>query len=67
MKKEKVLVEISYDEEAGAVYIKLLNREVKETVSKTVLLDLDKDGKIIGIEILDVKKVRVIPSELTFL
>lgn len=47
---------ISYDKDADAMYIKLAdgefgkNREVQEGV----ILDLDGDGRVLGIEILDV-------------
>jgi uncharacterized protein YuzE len=46
---------ISFDRDAGAGYIKLADASVAETreVHPSVLLDLDVNGGLIGIEILD--------------
>ena len=57
---------ITYDPEADALYIAL--REVAATdgidIEEGVSVDLDKDGHIVGIEILDASK-RLTPEELT--
>jgi uncharacterized protein YuzE len=50
-------MKITYDEEADALYIQFQPQaKVKETVKirEGVLCDIDKEGKIFGIEILDV-------------
>ena len=50
-----------FDKEADAAYIyfkEIGNGEVAETVSlnDSINIDLDKDGKVLGIEILDVSE-----------
>lgn len=47
---------LSYDEKADAMYIKLKDCKISETreVLEDIILDLDEEGKLIGIEILDV-------------
>ena len=59
-------MKITYDPEADALYIAL--REAAATdgidIEEGVSVDLDKDGHIIGIEILDASK-RLTPEELT--
>lgn len=50
-------MKITYDEEADALYIQFQpEAKIKETVKirEGVLCDIDKEGKIFGIEILDV-------------
>jgi uncharacterized protein YuzE len=47
----------TYDQEADAMYIKV-NRgkyEVSEEIEEGIVLDFDKKGKIIGVEILNVR------------
>lgn len=51
-------MKIEYDAEADALYIDLKDTEAENTeeIEPGVLLDYDKDGAIIGIEILDFKQ-----------
>jgi len=52
-------MKITYDEVADALYIQFQpESKVKETVQirEGILCDLDKEGRIFGIEILDVSK-----------
>lgn len=51
-------MKINYDSEADAVYIELLKRSAVDNldINDDVSVDLDKDGKIIGIEILQASK-----------
>ncbi len=54
-------MKITYDKEADAAYIyfkELSPEEVSQTISlnDSVNIDLDKDGKTLGIEILDATK-----------
>lgn len=51
-------MKIRYDPEADAMYIKLRDSEVASTkkIDKNTILDLDKDGQVIGIELLFVKE-----------
>ncbi len=48
-------MKIEYDREVDAVYIYLQQKEVAKTVELTpgVNVDLDEDGKLIGIEVLE--------------
>lgn len=52
------MVEMTYDPEADAFYIKISESLVVETipVNEDVLVDVSEDGKIVGIEILNAKK-----------
>ncbi|MCD6257066.1 DUF2283 domain-containing protein [Candidatus Aerophobetes bacterium] len=54
------MIQISYDEEAGAIYLKLSNKEIARTIEiegNSVLLDFDKEDKVVGLEILDLNLV----------
>jgi len=55
-------MKIKYDPKVDAMYIELTKGIYKGSrkVSESVLVDEDKNGKILGIEILDTKKT--IPS-----
>ncbi len=48
-------MKIEYDKEVDAVYIYLQQKEVAKTIelSEVVNVDLDEEGKLIGIEVLD--------------
>jgi uncharacterized protein YuzE len=48
-------MKIEYDKEVDALYICLQNKKVKKTkqVEEGINLDFDKNGRLIGIEILD--------------
>ena len=52
------MVQVEYDKKADAMYIWL--RKAKYDISKelaeNVIIDLDKNGRIIGIEVLDASK-----------
>jgi len=58
-------MEIRYDSEADAMYIKFRDGdyEISEEIREGVILDLDKNNEIIGIEILDAKE-RLTPSSI---
>jgi uncharacterized protein YuzE len=51
-------MEITFDKEADAVYIYLKKKKVFETkeITDDTIADLDKDGNVIGIEILSASK-----------
>jgi len=54
------MIQISYDEETGTIYLKLSDKEIARTIEieeNNVLLDFDKEGKVVGIEILDLNLV----------
>lgn len=48
---------VTYDEEADAMYIKLTDEKFSKNkiVDKNTILNLDKDGNVIGVELLFVK------------
>ena len=52
------MVRVEYDQKADAMYIWLRKAkyDVSEELAENVVLDLDKNGRIIGIEILDASK-----------
>ena len=57
---------IRYDEKVDALYIRLRESEYYESdeIKEGFVLDSDKDGNIIGIEILDASSY-LLPSELS--
>ena len=59
---------ISYDEEADALYIRLKETEYYESdeIKEGLILDYDKGGNLIGIEILDTSEY-LSPQELASL
>lgn len=59
-------MKITYDPEANALYIQLRDAEPRDSmdIEEGVTVDLDADGHVIGIEILDASD-RLTPEELT--
>ena len=59
-------MEISYDKEADAVYIELRkgNFARNKKIDDFTIVDLDKDGHILDIELLDASK-RIPPESLS--
>lgn len=59
-------MQISYDERADAMYIKLRDGKFvkNKEVAEGIILDIGKDGIILGIEILEVSS-RCPPKELS--
>ena len=52
------MIRVEYDSKADALYIWLRKAryEISEELAENVIMDLDKRGRIIGIEILDASK-----------
>jgi uncharacterized protein YuzE len=52
------MVRVEYDEKADAMYIWLRKAkyDISEEFAENVVMDLDKNGRIIGIEVLDAQK-----------
>ena len=52
------MIRVEYDAKADAMYIWLRKAryEISEELAENVIIDLDKNGRIIGIEILDASK-----------
>ncbi|MSR71225.1 MAG: DUF2283 domain-containing protein [Candidatus Taylorbacteria bacterium] len=48
-------MKIEYDKEVDAMYLKVKNGSVQKTVkmNKNVLVDVNREGEILGIEMLD--------------
>jgi uncharacterized protein YuzE len=55
---EAKMVRVEYDSKADVMYIWLRKAkyEISEELAENVIIDLDKRGRIIGIEILDASK-----------
>lgn len=53
-----IMVRVEYDSKADAMYIwfRKAKHEISEELAENIVIDLDKSGRIIGIEILDVSK-----------
>ena len=51
-------MKVTYDPDADAMYIKLTNEKFSKTkvIDDNTILDLDKNGNVIGIELLFVSK-----------
>ena len=51
-------MKITYDKDADAMYIKLLEGKFasNKEIDRNTILDLDEEGNILGIEILDASK-----------
>ena len=61
-------MKISYDPKVDAMYIELDSGEyeVSREISDSIVVDEDKDGKILGIEILDAtKNIRSFDPKIT--
>jgi len=54
----ETMVKVEYDSKADAMYIRLRKAryDISEELAENVIIDLDKNGRIIGIEILDATK-----------
>ena len=52
------MVQVEYDKKADALYIwiRKAKYDISEELAENVILDLDKNGRIIGIEVLDASK-----------
>ena len=52
------MVKVEYDKKADAMYIWLRKTkyDISEELAENVILDLDKNGRIIGIEVLGASK-----------
>lgn len=48
-------MKVTYDEKADAVYIKFTDAEydVSKEIDEGIIFDMDPEGKVIGIEIID--------------
>ena len=51
-------MKIEYDKEVDALYIRIQEKEVSKTIEiqEGVNIDIDENGKIVGLEILDATK-----------
>ncbi|MDX2139255.1 MAG: DUF2283 domain-containing protein [Chloroflexota bacterium] len=57
---------VTYDEQADALYISLVDKTVhrSQRVNFNCALDMDADGDVIGIEVLNVRKRDLNPYEI---
>ena len=51
-------MKVTYDEDADAMYIKFTDEKFSKAkiIDKNTILDIDKDGNVIGVELLFVRK-----------
>jgi uncharacterized protein YuzE len=58
-REDKTMIRVEYDSKADVMYIWLRKAryEISEELAENVILDLNKRGRIIGIEILDASKI----------
>ncbi|NBC03544.1 MAG: DUF2283 domain-containing protein [Bacteroidetes bacterium] len=59
---------IKYDKEADAMYLKFSDAEVAESDEDKpgIIIDYDKEGKIVGIELLDASQQTDHPSSVVY-
>jgi len=59
---------IKYDKAADAIYLKLSDAEVAESDEEKpgIILDYDKEGNIVGIELLDASQKTLNPATLIY-
>jgi uncharacterized protein YuzE len=54
---------LTIDDKEGQVYIKLRNEKVHKTIEfnpeKGIFVDVDKNNRLIGVELLDISKVSI--------
>ena len=57
---------VSYDKVADALYIKLKDKEVEDSieVKNGVIVDIGKEGDVIGVEILEFSKKKIDINEI---
>jgi len=53
-----LMVQVEYDKKADALYIwvRKAKYDISEELAENVIIDLDKTGRIIGLEVLDASK-----------
>ncbi|MFB6209372.1 MAG: DUF2283 domain-containing protein [Candidatus Nanohaloarchaea archaeon] len=51
-------MDLNYDREADAIYIRFSDKKVSDTkkIDERTIADLDKDGEVIGIEVLEAEE-----------
>jgi uncharacterized protein YuzE len=61
-------MKIKFNKEADAVYLSLSDAEVAESDEDKpgIIIDYDKDGNIVGIEVLDASKKTANPASLEY-
>ncbi|MCG2589456.1 DUF2283 domain-containing protein [Rhodohalobacter sulfatireducens] len=59
---------IKYDKEADAMYLKFSDSEIAESDEDKpgIIIDYDKEGKIVGIELLDASQRTDNPSSVVY-
>lgn len=59
---------IKYDKEADAFYLKLSDEEIAESDQEKpgIIIDYDKNGNIVGIEVLDASEKTGNPASLIY-
>ena len=66
--KSRNIMKVKYDKEADVIYIGLSDEKIKESDKGKpgIILDYDKNGSIVGIEILNASKKIGNPAKLEY-
>lgn len=61
-------MKIKFDKEADAIYLRLSDAEVAESDEEKpgIIIDYDKDGNIVGIELLDASQKTGNPASVSY-
>ena len=61
-------MKVKYDKEVDVIYIVFSDKKIKESDEDKpgIILDYDKDGSIVGIEILDASKKMKFPAKVEY-
>ena len=61
-------MKVKYDKETDTLYFSFTDRKIKESHEDKpgIILDYDKDGKIVAIEVLDASKKMSNPSKVEY-
>ncbi|HED38532.1 MAG TPA: DUF2283 domain-containing protein [Ignavibacteria bacterium] len=61
-------MKIKYDKETDVMYIKFSDAEVEESLEEKsgVIIDFDKEGNVVGIELINVSKSTTSPNSIIY-
>ncbi len=62
------MIKIKYDKETDVMYIKFSDAEVEESLEEKsgVIIDFDKEGNVVGIELINVSKSTTSPNSIIY-
>jgi len=61
-------MKIKYDKETDVMYIKFSDAEIAESLEEKsgVIIDFDKEGNVVGIELINVSKSTTSPNSIIY-